>query len=137
MNLAFINALLAVSLFILIWIVQLVIYPSFNFYTEANMRRWHRQYTGRFSIIVLPLMLGQLGLTAYLAFAQGSWSTYLIFALVLSTWLITFTLAVPLHARIEKKSNTRSEREQLIQINWLRTAAWTLILIISLLRYGK
>jgi len=132
MNLALVNVLFAAALFTLTWIVQLVIYPSFGYYSEGNMKRWHRAYTGRITIIVMPLMVGQLLLTGYLAFAQTSWSHYVIFALTVFTWLTTFVFAVPLHASIDKKSNTKNERQQLMHINWYRTFAWTLLLIISI-----
>ena len=41
---------------VLIWAVQLVIYPSFGFYAKANLFEWHKSYTARVTYIVLPLM---------------------------------------------------------------------------------
>ena len=50
------------GLFILIWLTQLVIYPSFTYFREQDLTRWHRKYTRAISYIVMPLMLGQVGL---------------------------------------------------------------------------
>ena len=48
------------GLVILIWMVQLVVYPSFRYYKESDLMRWHERYTKAISIIVVPLMFGQL-----------------------------------------------------------------------------
>ena len=48
------------GLLILIWMVQLVIYPSFSYYKQEDLFKWHETYTKRIAVIVIPLMLGQL-----------------------------------------------------------------------------
>lgn len=125
------------GLFVLIWIVQLVIYPSFCFYTEERLKIWHRSYTVRISIVVLPLMLGQLLFYLYSAFNVAVVMDYALLFLVILTWLITFLISVPLHDKIEKKTNTIKYREQLVKTNWFRTLLWSLIFIISLSNYAK
>ena len=57
MNLEYIRLLVDAGFIVLIWAVQLVIYPSFKFYSNANLLKWHRLYTKRVTVIVLPLML--------------------------------------------------------------------------------
>ena len=54
--------LLDFGLCILIWMVQLVVYPSFLFFSFNNLFTWHKTYTKAIALIVIPLMLGQLGI---------------------------------------------------------------------------
>ena len=62
----FINVLSQISflvdagLAILIWMVQLIIYPSFLYYSEENLYAWHQKYTSKIAVIVVSLMLFQL-----------------------------------------------------------------------------
>ena len=132
MTLALTKLLFDTGLFILIWIVQLVIYPSFLHYSEENMKRWHSVYTSRISLVVMPLMLGQVVVYAYSLISGFKISALLISVLILFNWMVTFLKAVPLHNSIEKEESTLEARQALVKINWLRTIAWTLILLISL-----
>lgn len=52
------------GLVVLIWLVQLVIYPSLAHIAVDRFRDWHRRYTERVSLVVVPLMFAQLGLVA-------------------------------------------------------------------------
>ena len=137
MNLALITLLIDTSLFILIWMVQLIVYPGFCYYKEEDIKRWHPVYTQIITIIVLPLMASQLGLYGITVFKSPNVLSIIQFILVVSTWAITFLFAVPLHNAIEKSPQTLSHRKKLVQVNWPRTANWTIILIISLICYGK
>ncbi|NNF33751.1 MAG: hypothetical protein HKN68_06565 [Saprospiraceae bacterium] len=129
--------LIDTGLFILIWIVQLVIYPGFCYYEEANMKQWHKSYTRGITYVVMPLMLSQLGIYGYLILTSFSWINLFGFILTILTWLITFIQAIPLHRDIEVLPDSMSARKKLISINWSRTIIWTSILIISILSYGK
>lgn len=125
------------ALCVLIWIVQLVVYPGFNYYSESNIKRWHKVYTTRITFIVLPLMVSQLGVYAYTSLYSPSYRSIGVFALVVATWVVTFLISVPLHNGIDKRSNSREERTRLVDTNWIRTLLWTLILVLSMLFYGK
>ncbi|MEO1009857.1 MAG: hypothetical protein AAFX53_01035 [Bacteroidota bacterium] len=48
------------GLVVLIWSVQLIIYPSFQFYNPIELLLWHGIYVHRITYVVLPLMVGQL-----------------------------------------------------------------------------
>ena len=135
MELTLIKLLFNTGLLILIWIVQLVIYPSFLYYTEQNLTKWHAVYTQRFTIVVLPLMLGQLLLYGYSLFENILTLDVLIFSLVIFNWAITFLWAVPLHNKVQDSKNSTKYRERLVSMNWFRTIAWSLIFLISLTPY--
>ncbi len=137
MDIDLLKILFNTGLFILIWIVQLVIYPSFSFYSEANIKKWHRLYTSRITIVVLPLMLGQLLLYIYTSITQSDIIDYISLCLVVLSWLTTFLIFVPLHSNIETLHDTVFSRERLTKTNWIRTVLWSIILIISLIFYAK
>jgi hypothetical protein len=124
-------------MFVLIWTVQLVIYPSFCYSNEADIKRWHRIYTQRVTIIVLPLMMSQLGLYIYAFLQDMSLVLLASLLLVLLNWAITFFVAVPLHGQIDAEEDSFAAREKLVKVNWSRTVLWTLILIINLATYAK
>ena len=50
------------GLVVLIWIVQLIIYPSFHVVANDAFAAWHKTYMALISYLVIPLMFGQVGL---------------------------------------------------------------------------
>ena len=86
---------------VLIWAVQLVIYPSFGFYTKANLFEWHKSYTNRVTLIVLPLMFSQLILSCLQLWNIQNWYTIVSFVIIIILWLQTFLIFVPLHQSID------------------------------------
>ncbi|WP_295832634.1 hypothetical protein [uncultured Winogradskyella sp.] len=135
MNLEFIRLLVDAGFIVLIWAVQLVIYPSFKFYSNANLLQWHRLYTKRVTVIVLPLMLGQLVLGFFQLFQIQNLYTISSFIIILLLWVITFTMFVPLHQSIDKGQPIYNVCNKLKKKNWIRTLLWSLLFIISFLNY--
>lgn len=119
------------GMLILIWLVQLIIYPSFEFTDNDAFLAWHEKYTGLITVVVLPLMLGQLGLTLYQLTQEQSWSTILCVGLIAFCWIVTFTLSVPAHNQLQTLGNQTETVSWLVLTNWLRTIAWTAVSILS------
>jgi hypothetical protein len=65
------NRVVSFGLIVLIWLVQLVIYPAFASIAPERFARWHARYTRTVTWIVAPLMLGQAGLLGWLAEGLG------------------------------------------------------------------
>ena len=123
------------GLFLLIWIVQLIIYPSFTYMEEANFQQWHPPYTQAVSYFVMPLMLGQVALLAYLIWNDFDW-IYIIQAILVGlVWANTFFVAVPLHNEMLELSSTMDLRTKLVQINWWRTGMWTIVFLLSVYKF--
>lgn len=135
MNLEFIRLLVDAGFIVLIWAVQLVIYPSFKFYSNANLLQWHRLYTKRVTVIVLPLMVSQLVLGFFQLFQIQNLYTISSFIIILVLWVITFTMFVPLHQSIDKGLPIYNVCNKLEKKNWIRTLLWSLLFIISFLNY--
>jgi hypothetical protein len=127
-----------VGLFVLIWMIQLIVYPSFSFYEMDALVVWHKKYTIRLSIIVIPLMFGQLILSGWQWYVSHTPETTIRLLLVLAVWISTFSQFVPIHALIAQQKATRRHLQQLVKRNWIRTALWTLICFWSIfLMYSK
>ena len=115
------------GLLILIWLVQLIIYPSFAHVREDVFIKWHNQYTGLISLFVAPLMLGQSVLCAGLLLLAGRPLDLFQVVMVLIVWLSTIFLSVPCHSRMHKIGYEPATIQRLVRTNWIRTIAWTLM----------
>ena len=111
-------------LFILIWLVQLIIYPSFKYCHREQFVMWHNRYTGLISLFVVPLMFAQLFLALYtLQNSQGQ--GYIIVGLIVGVWLTTFLLSVPCHNHLHNNGYDHQVIHRLVITNWPRTILWT------------
>ncbi|WP_290699998.1 hypothetical protein [Lacinutrix sp.] len=127
------NIVIAFGLVVLIWSVQLLIYPSFKYYTKNNLYTWHKKYTILMSVLVIPLMLSQLIIAAIALLKTGSFILYIHFTLVCLTWISTLLIFVPLHNVISNQNATKNTLKKLVKLNWLRVILWSFIFIISIL----
>lgn len=119
------------GLVVLIWLVQLVIYPGFRHCSPQGLANWHPVYTGKVSLVVVPLMFGQLGLVGWELWSDPRFSQYLAGGFVLLAWLSTFLQSVPAHAQIASGRDAFAAVERLIRGNWIRTLAWTAVFVIQ------
>lgn len=133
MDLALLRLVLDFGLLILIWMVQLVVYPSFSFYAKENLITWHHKYTQRITYIVMPLMLGQLGVASWQLLQVRSWYTLLSILLIALLWILTFWKFIPLHGKIAAATHDKGDLTTLVGQNWWRTLLWTLLFFLSLM----
>ncbi len=129
--------LLDFGLVVLIWLVQLVIYPGFKFYASANLEKWHRSYTPRITIVVLPLMTCQLLLAAYQLWQEINVYTSISLSIIVILWLLTFLIFVPLHQAIDKDPKNPQWPRDLERKNWTRTFLWSALFFYSLFLFVK
>ena len=121
-----------VGLVVLIWMVQLVIYPSFCHFESDGFDRWHRIYMRNITFIVLPLMLGQLILSGYLLYTSGFQILRVVdFLLVGSMWLSTALFYKPLHEKLVAEKFDIPICNQLTKTNWWRVVVWSTILLLN------
>ena len=122
---------LDVGLLVLIWMIQLIVYPSFLFYTVKELIAWHKMYTKAIALIVIPLMLGQLGIAIYHVFLVQNTYTLTSIVLVVFLWGITLLKFAPLHQQISEGNTHLQVLKKLVQMNWMRTIVWTLLFLMS------
>ena len=123
------------GILVMIWMVQLIVYPSFKYYTPRDLKTWHRRYTKRISIIVIPLMGAQLFLYSYALLQEPTIFNSICTSIVISLWLLTFIRFVPLHKAIETSKTTAEISESLVNRNWWRSLLWTVVFVYSLYNF--
>ena len=113
------------GLLVLIWLVQLVIYPAFREIRVDHFRAWHALYSRRVSWVVIPLMFGQLGVTIAVVVDDANWLNFVGLTFVALAWGSTFLQAVPLHRKLSQDGWGIAVIDQLLRVNRLRVATWS------------
>lgn len=133
MDLITIRLLLDFGLMVLIWIVQLVIYPGLCHYGQNELGDWHQKYTGRIGLVVGPLMILQLIVAIWQLFLHQGFYEIISLFFILVLWLLTFFIFVPLHNAIKPFKSCEHITKNLVLKNWSRTILWSVLFIMTLL----
>jgi len=110
----------------LVWVVQLVVYPSFRLVGPTPAWAAVHAAHGRAisPVVAVPWAVQGLTLAALLVREGPTPLLVLTGLLALSTVLVTVAVSVPLHTRLAQGYDDDLAR-RLTRTNWLRTAAWT------------
>lgn len=115
-----------------IWLVQLVHYPSFQYIKSDEFPKFCQFHQNSITWVVGPMMVFELISGLYLVFSPlASAKLYLGLGLIALVWLSTFFLSVPLHTKLLLGPDPEVIRN-LVLTNWPRTLLWTLRSIILL-----
>ena len=114
-----------------IWVIQLLHYPSFHFIGNQKYIEFQHFHMQRISFIVIPAMLIELASALSLAYFFRSSLTIILLVLLLGIWGITFIFFTNMHQKLTNGYD-HNIVDRLVQINWSRTALWSLRLIILL-----
>jgi len=117
---------------LVIWMVQLIVYPGFAYCPPDRLVAWHARYSRLISLIVVPLMTTQLGMLALAAYSGGGAAVQGMLAMVLMCWGVTFKYSVALHRRISKGDEPALTVPMLIRTNWPRTILWSAVFLVGL-----
>jgi len=116
----------------LIWTIQIVHYPSFNFIATENYNNFQVFHMNAITPLVGPLM----GLEMILFLLAVNYKLYpkkisifFILLLISTIWLTTAFVSVPLHNKLVAGKDLEAIAK-LVTTNWIRTIAWTLKLIL-------
>ncbi|REL24585.1 hypothetical protein DYD21_18540 [Rhodohalobacter sp. SW132] len=115
----------------LIWVIQLLHYPLFDHIEKSDFTRQMDLHRLRISFIVIPVMLAELFTGLYLLFTvfSGNFLFMINILLIGLIWLSTFLLQMPIHLKLAE-SHSSGRVKKLVQSNWVRTALWTIRLIL-------
>lgn len=113
------------GLLVMIWLIQILHYPSFHFYHEDQFPKAMAFHQRQISFIVIPLMFMELGICAFMLWSSFSPINLLLLLMVLLIWASTFFIQVPLHQRLAICKDHESVNK-LVKSNWIRTFLWTL-----------
>ena len=117
-----------------IWIIQLVHYPSFHFIERNQYTTFQRFHMSRISYVVIPAMVTEL-FTLILIIISIDQVNLIILAsalLLIVIWLMTAVFFSGVHQKLTLGYD-QAVVEKLVKLNWGRTLLWTLrLLIISI-----
>jgi hypothetical protein len=110
----------------LIWIVQLVHYPSFHYVGTDNFKAFQLHHVNSIDKIVIPVMVAELATSFGLAWTDGFLSLNAVgFYIVMLIWISTGLFSVPAHSKLESSKDDHAIRK-LVSTNWVRTILWSL-----------
>lgn len=135
MSILILRLLIDFGLLVLIWIIQIIVYPSFLYYDKENLIIWHRKYTSLIGYIVGPLMLAQLGISIYQIINSITVNNAINLLLIIAIWIVTFLQFVPIHTNISKGNVNKKMLLSLVKKNWSRTVLWSLVFLFCLLKF--
>ena len=111
----------------LIWVIQLVHYPSFVYVDRKSFVDFENFHGKRISLIVIPAMVLELlsALGLYLVAPEALLTLAGVnLGLLLLVWAVTLMVSARLHGKLLKGYNP-SYIQQLVSTNWARTFLWT------------
>ena len=114
-----------------IWVIQLVHYPSFRFTDREKYVSFQIFHMRNISFIVVPVMILEFlsGLLLVLYHSNQESLLRISFILLLIIWLVTAMFFAQIHQKLSKGYDETLVRN-LVSLNWIRTLLWTIRTII-------
>ena len=115
-----------------IWVIQLVHYPSFHFIDKDIYDSFQKFHMNKISIIVVPVMILELA-TGLLLLLGNSKNILIIisFGILILIWGITGLFFSDAHGKLISGYNELIVNK-LVSMNWIRTVLWTFKMILLL-----
>ena len=111
----------------IIWLIQLIHYPSFSFIDKNMYSKFQTFHMNRISFLVGPIMILELLSGFYLLLFFYSESNFFVINFILNILILNMTIIV--FATIHKKlieGFKFSLFAKLISMNWIRTILWSM-----------
>lgn len=107
-----------------IWIIQVVHYPSFHYIESSQFQNFSNMHRKNITFIVGPLMCIELLSSIVLFKITASYSMQLANLLTLAgIWFVTIRFSIPCHMQLSEQKN-QAALKRLIRTNWTRTVLW-------------
>ncbi len=115
----------------IIWIVQILHYPTFKFVDRKKYEDFQDFHMKRISYLIIPIMLVEICSGVMVLILDSSlYSPFGIsIMLLIFIWVLTVLLFSKVHSYLLKGYDEDSINK-LISLNWIRTISWTVRLII-------
>ena len=127
--------LIATSVMVgVIWVIQLVHYPSFHFIELKQYTTFQRFHMSRISYVVIPAMLTELFTLILIVISMDQIDTLIVASaiLLIFIWLMTAVFFSGVHQKLTLGYD-QTVVDKLVKLNWGRTLLWTLrLLLISI-----
>ncbi len=127
--------LIATSVMVgVIWVIQLVHYPSFHFVELKQYTTFQRFHMARISYVVIPAMLTELFTLILIVISMDQIDNLVLSSaiLLIFIWLMTAVFFSGVHQKLTLGYD-QTVVDKLVKLNWGRTLLWTLrLLLISI-----
>ena len=123
--------LIATSVMVgVIWVIQLVHYPSFHFVELKQYTTFQRFHMARISYVVIPAMLTELFTLILFVISMDQIDTLVLASaiLLIFIWLMTAVFFSGVHQKLTLGYD-QTVVDKLVKLNWGRTLLWTLRLL--------
>ena len=124
--------LIATSIMVgVIWVIQLVHYPSFHFIESKQYTTFQRFHMSRISYVVVPAMLTELFTLIFLIIFMDKIDPLVTVSglLLIIIWLMTAVFFSGVHQKLTSGYD-KTVVNSLVKLNWGRTLLWTLRLLL-------
>ena len=124
--------LIATSVMVgVIWVIQLVHYPSFHFIELKQYTTFQRFHMSRISYVVIPAMLTELFTIILIVISMDQIDTLVLASaiLLIFIWLMTAVFFSGVHQKLTLGYD-QTVVDKLVKLNWGRTLLWTLRLLL-------
>ena len=110
-----------------IWIMQLVHYPSFSFISIEDYKSFQEFHMKRISLVVIPAMIIELtsGILIFWFHQTNNIFFNISLFFLFLIWFLTAILFSKMHQKLTLGYQI-SIVTKLVNLNWLRTLSWTL-----------
>ena len=114
-----------------IWVIQLVHYPSFHFIKPDIYTVFQKFHMEKISMIVMPMMIAELITVLLLLYSEDSKNILIIisFILLIIIWGITAVFFSGVHNKL-MVGYQETIVNNLIVMNWIITLLWTMRLLL-------
>ena len=114
-----------------IWVIQLVHYPSFHFVELKQYNTFQRFHMSRISYVVIPAMLTELFTLFLIVISMDQIDTLVLASaiLLIFIWLMTAVFFSGVHQKLTLGYD-QTVVDKLVKLNWGRTLLWTLRLLL-------
>ena len=124
--------LIATSVMVgVIWVIQLVHYPSFHFIELKQYTTFQRFHMSRISYVVIPAMLTELFTLILFIISTDKIDSFISISglLLILIWLMTAVFFSGVHQKLTSGYD-KTIVDKLVKLNWGRTLLWTLRLLL-------
>jgi len=115
----------------LIWMVQVVHYPSFLYIDTKRYMSFQKFHMSKIGLLVGPLMIVELLTGIQLLYYQSFNAMYfnLSMLIMMGIWILTAIVFTSIHEKLTHGFNEKLIFD-LVNYNWIRTVLWTARLVI-------
>ena len=129
--------LISTSLMVgIIWVIQVVHYPSFHFIGNSRYISFQKFHMERISYIVIPVMLVESISGFLLIYDELNLILLISMVLLLSIWMLTAFFFASVHQKLVSVYQLEMVAK-LVKINWIRTLLWTLRLLLLIIYFTE